>query len=99
MDIGETSVCDSQMLVLVWQPAAVSDAWLAGQLSASPHQATEAQEAGGGKDELVRWFTSLQRGQQAVRINYFGEWLGAFAFQNERRWTAKTKYHVSLFIT
>lgn len=47
-------VCATQSLILVWQPTAVSDAWLAGQLSAPLRSATEPQEAGGGKDELTR---------------------------------------------
>ena len=61
-------LCDGQSLISVWQPAVVSDALLAGQLSGPPHSATEPQEAGWGKDELTRWFNSLQRGRQAVAI-------------------------------
>lgn len=46
--------CESPLLV--WQPAAVSDAWLAGQLGAPPpRSATEPQEAGGGE----RWANKM----------------------------------------
>lgn len=70
----------TESVIVVWQEAAVSDAWLAGQLSTSLLSAMELQEAGweeeGGGGQMW-WFTCLQWCQQAVAntLKRFGEML------------------------